>query len=240
MAARLKEETFSTSQTHKSQDSLEKKLVVSIRQASNELEDESGRELCEPFATLVKVLLLLSSVPPTRPLFAVLVMKRLLLSFNPLSCNFIHFGCVLAVDWIQVHMCNKLASRHVRVGLENPSAAPHCDICENTPAFFYCEIDGTSLCLQCDMIVHVGGKRSHARYLLVRQRVEFPGDTASQPLDPSGRNQEAKQTGVVEKQQNDKASLVEHADDHLEMDTKMIDLNLKPHRIQGQGWNNQM
>lgn len=39
-------------------------------------------------------------------------------------------------------------------------------------AFFYCEIDGSSLCLQCDMIVHVGGKRTHGRYLVLRQRVE--------------------------------------------------------------------
>lgn len=39
-------------------------------------------------------------------------------------------------------------------------------------AFFYCEIDGSSLCLQCDMIVHVGGKRTHGRYLLIRQRIE--------------------------------------------------------------------
>ena len=101
-------------------------------------------------------------------------------------------------------MCNKLAStsRHVRVGLADPSDVPRCDICENAPgmhaslffvlfisflqkgltlcslignicaAFFYCEIDGTSLCLQCDMIVHVGGKRTHGRYLLLRQRVE--------------------------------------------------------------------
>ncbi|XP_052879356.1 B-box zinc finger protein 19-like isoform X4 [Gossypium arboreum] len=78
----------------------------------------------------------------------------------------------------KVHMCNKLASRHVRVGLANPSAVPRCDICENAPekcfcvAFFYCEIDGSSLCLQCDMIVHVGGKKTHGRYLLLRQRVE--------------------------------------------------------------------
>lgn len=108
-------------------------------------------------------------------------------------------------------MCNKLASRHVRVGLANPSDVPRCDICENAPgtqvsfllftllliffrnmpmcmvkefqaydspfgniyvAFFYCEVDGSSLCLQCDMIVHVGGKRTHGRYLLLRQRVE--------------------------------------------------------------------
>lgn len=107
-------------------------------------------------------------------------------------------------------MCNKLASRHVRVGLASPSDVPRCDICENAPgtclfllsyssmcfseicllclvkelqayvypfgnlsvAFFYCEVDGSSLCLQCDMIVHVGGKRTHGRYLRLRQRVE--------------------------------------------------------------------
>ncbi|CAH2061620.1 unnamed protein product, partial [Thlaspi arvense] len=76
----------------------------------------------------------------------------------------------------KVHMCNKLASRHVRVGLADPNNAPNCDICENAPAFFYCEIDGSSLCLQCDMVVHVGGKRTHRRFLLLRQRIEFPGD----------------------------------------------------------------
>lgn len=30
-------------------------------------------------------------------------------------------------------MCNKLASRHVRVGLKSPSDVPRCDICENAP-----------------------------------------------------------------------------------------------------------
>lgn len=101
-------------------------------------------------------------------------------------------------------MCNKLANRHVRVGLADPSDVPRCDICESGPgmsffflflflkgfstngtvfevhlfhvnscaAFFYCEIDGSSLCLQCDMSVHVGGKRKHGRYLMLRQRVE--------------------------------------------------------------------
>jgi len=39
-------------------------------------------------------------------------------------------------------------------------------------AFFYCEIDGSSLCLQCDVVVHVGGKRMHKRYLRLGQRVE--------------------------------------------------------------------
>ena len=30
-------------------------------------------------------------------------------------------------------MCNKLASRHARVGLASPSDVPRCDICENAP-----------------------------------------------------------------------------------------------------------
>ncbi|XP_039035364.1 B-box zinc finger protein 19-like isoform X1 [Hibiscus syriacus] len=140
----------------------------------------------------------------------------------------------------QVHMCNKLASRLIRVGLANPTAVPRCDICENTPAFFYCEIDGTSLCLQCDMIVHVGGKRTHGRYLLLRQRVEFPGDKPGNIGNPT--SQRCQNQAAVENQQNDKASLVQginaDADGHLEMDTEMIDLNMKPHRIHEQASNN--
>ncbi|GKV24104.1 hypothetical protein SLEP1_g33757 [Rubroshorea leprosula] len=30
-------------------------------------------------------------------------------------------------------MCNKLAGRHVRVGLSDPSDVQRCDICENAP-----------------------------------------------------------------------------------------------------------
>ncbi|GLT82678.1 hypothetical protein SLE2022_010360 [Rubroshorea leprosula] len=152
----------------------------------------------------------------------------------------------------KVHLCNKLASRHVRVGLANPSDVPRCDICENAPAFFYCDIDGSSLCLQCDMIVHVGGKRTHGRYLLLRQRVEFPGDKAgnaedppSQPVDTEeirGQNQSAKLM-AGENQQNHRVSPVRavdaNADGHAKMETKMIDLNMKPHRVHGQASNNQ-
>ncbi|XP_030975125.1 B-box zinc finger protein 19-like [Quercus robur] len=155
----------------------------------------------------------------------------------------------------KVHMCNKLASRHVRVGLANPSDVPRCDICENAPAFFYCEVDGSSLCLQCDMIVHVGGKRTHGRYLLLRQRVEFPGDKpghieepASQPVDQGEtrrvQNQPPKLT-VVENQQNHSVSPVPasdaNADGHAKnkKDTKMIDLNINPQRMHEHGSNNQ-
>ncbi|KAG0622414.1 hypothetical protein M758_3G095900 [Ceratodon purpureus] len=74
----------------------------------------------------------------------------------------------------KVHSCNKLANRHVRLELTESRAVPRCDICENAPAFFFCGVDGTSLCLQCDMDVHVGGKKAHERYLMMGQRVELP------------------------------------------------------------------
>ncbi|XP_024387802.1 B-box zinc finger protein 19 [Physcomitrium patens] len=74
----------------------------------------------------------------------------------------------------KVHSCNKLAYRHVRLELAESRPVPRCDICENAPAFFFCGVDGTSLCLQCDMDVHVGGKKAHERYLMMRQRVELP------------------------------------------------------------------
>ncbi|KAL6224519.1 hypothetical protein ACLB2K_003374 [Fragaria x ananassa] len=156
----------------------------------------------------------------------------------------------------KVHLCNKLASRHVRVGLATPSAVPRCDICENAPAFFYCEIDGSSLCLQCDMIVHVGGKRTHGRYLVLRQRVEFPGDKpssngedpASQPPIDQGetrrvQHQQPRMT-IGDNYQNHRASPVHLADanddGHVKMDNKLIDLNMKPNRMHGQASNKEV
>ncbi|OVA12872.1 zinc finger protein [Macleaya cordata] len=154
---------------------------------------------------------------------------------------------------VKVHMCNKLASRHVRVGLADPSDVARCDICENAPAFFYCEIDGSSLCLQCDMMVHVGGKRTHGRYLLFRQRVKFPGDKPGkfedltlQPMNPGDNTREPNQPPRLtngENLQNHRVSPVpgmdSNNDDHGKMDTKMIDLNARPNRIYGQTSNNQ-
>ncbi|KAJ4838093.1 B-box zinc finger protein 19 [Turnera subulata] len=153
----------------------------------------------------------------------------------------------------KVHLCNKLASRHVRVGLANPSAVPRCDICENAPAFFYCEIDGSSLCLQCDMIVHVGGKRTHGRYLLLRQRVEFPGDKSGrleelgqQPLDRNetqrGQNQSPNFASRENRHNHRVATtpvLENNAEGDGQMDNKLIDLNSRPQRIHGQNSANQ-
>lgn len=154
---------------------------------------------------------------------------------------------------MQVHMCNKLASRHVRVGLADPNKVPRCDICENSPAFFYCEIDGTSLCLSCDMTVHVGGKRTHGRHLILRQRVEFPGDkpghmddVAMQQKDPENRRDQKKAAHSVTKEQmanhhnvSDDPASYGNCDDQGNIDSKMIDLNMRPLRTHGQGSNSQ-
>ncbi|CAD5184786.1 B-box zinc finger protein 19-like isoform X1 [Musa acuminata AAA Group] len=144
----------------------------------------------------------------------------------------------------KVHMCNKLASRHVRVGLADPREVPRCDICENAPAFFYCEIDGSSLCLQCDMIVHVGGKRTHGRYLLLRQRVEFPGDKPGHIEDLT-----TKAKDPVEHRRDHTMIMREKMKSHRlpadpssdasndrdgNIDSKMIDLNTRPVRNHGQ------
>lgn len=121
----------------------------------------------------------------------------------------------------KVHMCNKLASRHVRVGLADPSDVPRCDICESAPAFFYCEIDGSSLCLQCDMVVHVGGKRKHGRYLMLRQRVEFPGDKAGsndelglQPIDPGESRRESNYPFTFVTRENQQNQRAENQQNH--------------------------
>ncbi|XP_031476477.1 B-box zinc finger protein 18 [Nymphaea colorata] len=153
----------------------------------------------------------------------------------------------------KVHTCNKLASRHVRVSLANPSAVTRCDICENASAFFYCEIDGSSLCLQCDMLVHVGGKRTHERYLLLRQRVEFPGDKTNpfdgqtlQPTEPSEHKrgqQQVAQTAIAgagpkERIQNNHWVSADDANaDNEKPESKMIDLNTGPRRGHGQASN---
>ncbi|KAF8118365.1 hypothetical protein N665_0005s0131 [Sinapis alba] len=131
----------------------------------------------------------------------------------------------------KVHMCNKLASRHVRVGLADPSNAPSCDICENAPAFFYCEIDGTSLCLQCDMVVHVGGKRTHRRFLLLRQRIEFPGDKPNHADDLGLRCKEANRQNI--------SSSGRGQESNGNGDHNMIDLNSNPQRVHEPGSNHQ-
>ncbi|XP_022929420.1 B-box zinc finger protein 18-like, partial [Cucurbita moschata] len=97
-------------------------------------------------------------------------------------------------------------------------------------------------------------KRTHKRYLLLRQRVEFPGDKPINLDDPSphskvssdiskGHNLPPPHKVTVEDNQQNHHRLSpvrdRHENDHTETDTKMIDLNMKPQRVHGQAANNQ-
>nr|QTY32134.1 BBX transcription factor [Oxybasis rubra] len=133
----------------------------------------------------------------------------------------------------KVHRCNKLANRHVRVRLADPNkAVPRCDICENAP-------DGTSLCLQCDLAVHVGGKRTHARYLLFRQQVQFPMYKHGQLDDPASTSMDhlhiAATRGInpgdLQTPRNPSSSLLAPTLVNQHTDFKVIDLNINPHRL---------
>ncbi|RXI07425.1 hypothetical protein DVH24_026561 [Malus domestica] len=111
----------------------------------------------------------------------------------------------------KVHMCNKLASRHVRVGLATPSEVPRCDICENAP----------------------GDKPGNS------------DDPASQPIDPAEirrvQQHHPPRMTIGENPQNHRVSPIRasdaNADGHVKMDNKLIDLNMKPHRMHGQASN---
>lgn len=159
----------------------------------------------------------------------------------------------------KVHGCNKLASRHVRLTLAEARAVPQCDICENAPAFFFCGIDGTSLCLQCDLNVHVGGKKTHERYLLMGQRVELPtikleDEFGKQPItehkrsevgDPYKQLQKYNRSNLPESKQerneNSNTSAIAMAVGDADPPplahhfiSQMTDLNSRPQYLQGE------
>uniref|UniRef100_J3LFA1 B box-type domain-containing protein n=1 Tax=Oryza brachyantha TaxID=4533 RepID=J3LFA1_ORYBR len=60
----------------------------------------------------------------------------------------------------RVHRANKLAGKHRRFSLVNPSAsgrsppAPLCDICQEKRGFLFCKEDRAILCRECDAPVH--------------------------------------------------------------------------------------
>ncbi|KAH6770970.1 B-box type zinc finger family protein [Perilla frutescens var. hirtella] len=117
-------------------------------------------------------------------------------------------------------------------------------------------VDGTSLCLQCDMIIHVGGKRTHRRYLLLRQRVEDYGwdkpgsvstdEPGSQRLSLVKANKEPHLSTLRgnENPLNHHVSTYRTLSNNVENDGKMenmfSDLNSKPQRMRGQAPTNQV
>ncbi|KAL6545982.1 hypothetical protein OROGR_009856 [Orobanche gracilis] len=112
-------------------------------------------------------------------------------------------------------------------------------------------VDGSSLCLQCDMIVHVGGKRTHGRYLLLRQRVEFPGD---KPGSVDDRGSQRDSLGEVKREMSNSLgakdnlqncgifsdrTLSSNMDCDGKVENNLIDLNARPQKMYGEALNNQ-
>ncbi|XP_058089228.1 B-box zinc finger protein 19-like [Magnolia sinica] len=100
------------------------------------------------------------------------------------------------------------------------------------------------------MTVHVGGKRTHGRYLLLRQRVEGtnPFLWKSRPCNLqnqfSWQQTQLPKLTTNEKLQNHRVSPVPVLDANTEDPGKiastMIDLNSRPNRIHGQPSNTQV
>ncbi|KAF7085299.1 hypothetical protein CFC21_088745 [Triticum aestivum] len=90
----------------------------------------------------------------------------------------------------RVHRANKLAGKHRRFSLLNPSPSasmppPLCDICQEKRGFLFCKEDRAILCRECDVSVHAASELSmrHARFLLTGVRVS--SEPAASPAPPS-------------------------------------------------------
>ncbi|CAN7123356.1 unnamed protein product [Brassica rapa subsp. narinosa] len=72
----------------------------------------------------------------------------------------------------RVHHANKLASKHLRFSLLNPSpsnnSSPICDICQEKKALLFCQEDRAILCKDCDSSIHSANEhvKKHDRFLL--------------------------------------------------------------------------
>lgn len=70
----------------------------------------------------------------------------------------------------RVHHANKLASKHHRFPLLNPTIrdAPRCDVCQERRAFLFCKEDRAILCRECDLPIHTANEHTqkHNRFLL--------------------------------------------------------------------------
>ncbi|KAK1326299.1 putative salt tolerance-like protein [Acorus calamus] len=76
----------------------------------------------------------------------------------------------------RVHHANKLAGKHRRFSLRNPTSpsdSPRCDICQERRAILFCQEDRAILCSECDSSIHTANPltQKHNRFLLTGVRV---------------------------------------------------------------------
>ncbi|XP_062222613.1 B-box zinc finger protein 20-like isoform X2 [Phragmites australis] len=95
----------------------------------------------------------------------------------------------------RVHRANKLAGKHRRLSLLNPSPSssasaqqlppPLCDICQEKRGLLFCKEDRAILCQDCDVSVHTASELTmrHTRFLLTGVRLS--AEPAACPAPPS-------------------------------------------------------
>ncbi|KAM3304592.1 B-box zinc finger protein 21 [Capsicum chacoense] len=108
----------------------------------------------------------------------------------------------------RVHHANKLAGKHQRFSLLQPSAkqVPLCDICQERRAFLFCQQDRAILCRECDVSIHKANEHTqkHNRFLLTGVKIstnsslytssESPSVTSSTTNQDSATNVNKSQT----------------------------------------------
>ncbi|KAK4349032.1 hypothetical protein RND71_031787 [Anisodus tanguticus] len=90
----------------------------------------------------------------------------------------------------RVHHANKLAGKHQRFSLLQPSPKqiPVCDICQERRAFLFCQQDRAILCRECDISIHKANEHTqkHNRFLLTGVKISANSSLySSSELSPS-------------------------------------------------------
>ncbi|CAN4122929.1 unnamed protein product [Withania somnifera] len=101
----------------------------------------------------------------------------------------------------RVHHANKLAGKHQRFSLLQPSPkqVPLCDICQERRAFLFCQQDRAILCRECDVSIHKVNehKQKHNRFLLTGVRISENSSLYSSSESPSVTSSTTKQDSAT-------------------------------------------
>lgn len=99
----------------------------------------------------------------------------------------------------KVHKANKLAEKHQRVPLISAPSSnklPKCDICQESPGYFFCLEDRALFCRNCDVSIHTANAyvSAHRRFLLTGVQV---GLDQTEPPPSNAKERRLDRTRVV-------------------------------------------
>ncbi|KAF5745425.1 B-box zinc finger protein 20-like [Tripterygium wilfordii] len=84
---------------------------------------------------------------------------------------------------LRIHHANKLASKHTRFSLLQPSfkESPLCDICQERRAYLFCQEDRAILCRECDLPIHKANEHTqkHNRFLITGVKLSASSSSSS-------------------------------------------------------------